>query len=219
MLRFRLFGFPITVEPWHWAVLAFLSGGLLQLNNREMLLYVVMFVAAGFVSILIHELGHAFMSRRLGCRRVEIIMHGMGGVAISHDVRFTRGQHILVSIAGPALQAFCGGLVYLLLWKDVVPAAPAAMLLSLFVLVSIFWAVINLLPVYPLDGGQILVYALGPQRQVLSLRISMLTAIAAGVAMFLWSARDGRPELLFPLLLGFMAWQNYQTLQRMRQPW
>lgn len=216
VLRFSLFGFPITVQPWHWLVLAFLSGGLMRINDRETLSYVLMFVIAGFLSILIHELGHAFTSRKFGCRRVEIVMHGMGGVAISHNPRFTRGQHIWISIAGPAVQLAAGALVYFFFWKGLVPDVPVRSLLSSFVWVSFAWAIINLLPVYPLDGGKILWQALGPSRSALTLRISMAAAIAAGGVLLIL----GR-DILFPILLGFMAYQNYKMLTQpaQRQPW
>jgi Zn-dependent protease len=216
VLRFRLFGFPITVQPWHWLVLAFLSGGLMHINDRETLAYVLMFVVAGFLSILIHELGHAFTSRRFGCRRVEIVMHGMGGVAISHNPRFTRGQHIWISIAGPAVQILAGILVFFFFWKGFIPDTPVQSLLASFMAVSFFWALINLLPVYPLDGGQILWHALGPRQKSLTLRISMFTAVAVGIFLFLWLK-----DILFPIILGFMACQNYKMLiePTPRRPW
>lgn len=211
MLRFRLFGFPITVQPWHWLILALLSGQLMHLSDRATLGRIVMFVAAGFVSILIHELGHAFASRHFGCRRVEIVLHGMGGVAISHDRRTTRKQDILISLAGPFIQLFAGGLVFLLWW--IIPDIPIRKLFGMFVFVSLFWALINLLPVHPLDGGQVLFSSLGPGRRTLALRISMISAIVAAVVMFaVWR------DFLFPILLGFMAWQNYQMLAQPQQP-
>jgi Zn-dependent protease len=188
----------------------------MNINDRETLAYVLMFVVAGFVSILIHELGHAFTSRRFGCRRVEIVMHGMGGVAISHDPRFTPGQHIWISIAGPAIQFLAGGLVVFFFWKGLIPDIPIQSFLTSFMVVSIFWALINLLPVYPLDGGQILWHALGPRRKSLTLRVSIFTAVAVGIFLFLWLK-----EILFPIILGFMAYQNYKMLNEPtpRRPW
>ena len=210
MLRFRLFGFPVTVEPWHWLILAFI-GGALHIQVREDLFRVMLFMMAGFASILIHELGHAFMSRLFGCRHVAIVLHGMGGVAISKGANFTRSQDIIVSAAGPALQACCGGasLVLLLLLPHSFDG-PAASLLSAFVWVSLFWALINLIPVHPLDGGQILREVLGPRRIQLTLKISIVVAVVVGVLMFLLTS-----SLLFPILLGFTAWQNYKMLGRL----
>ena len=212
MLRFRLFGFPVTVEPWHWLILAFCSDRLLQLNDREMLLYILLFMVAGFLSILIHELGHALMMRRFGCRQVAIVLHGTGGVAISQGGQFSRGQDILVSLAGPALQATCGIAVLLLMapgkgnWPPILDQ-----LLILFVIISLFWAILTLVPVYPLDGGQILKGALGPRRIQLTLRISIAAAVTIGILLYLTTS-----SLLFPIMLGFAAWQNYQMLNHAR---
>ena len=212
MLRFRLFGFPVTVEPWHWLILAFCSDRLLQLNDRVTLLEILLFIVAGFLSILIHELGHALMMRRFGCRQVAIVLHAMGGVAISQGGRFSRGQDILVSLAGPALQATCGIAVLLLMapgkgnWPPILDQ-----LLILFVMISLFWAILNLVPVYPLDGGQILKGALGPRRIQLTLSISIAVAVTIGILLYLTTSR-----LLFPIMLGFAAWQNYQMLNNAR---
>ncbi|MED5418101.1 MAG: M50 family metallopeptidase, partial [Verrucomicrobiota bacterium] len=205
MLRFRLFGFPVTVEPWHWAILALIGGGL-GIRVREDILGVILFMVAGFVSILIHELGHAFMSRLFGCRHVAIVLHGMGGVAISQGARFNRGQDILVSAAGPGLQAFCGGVALVLLLTHSFDG-PAASLLYAFVGVSLFWALLNLIPVHPLDGGQILREVLGPRRIQLTLKISIVVAVIVGVPMFLLTS-----SLLFPIFLGLTVWQNYKML-------
>ena len=208
MLRFRLFGFPVTVEPWHWAILAFIGGGL-HIRDKEDLLPVILFMVAGFVSILIHELGHAFMSRLFGCRHVAIVLHGAGGVAISQGARFNRGQDILVSAAGPGLQAFCGGVALVLLLTHSFDG-PAASLLYAFVGVSLFWALLNLIPVHPLDGGQILREVLGPRRIQLTLKISIVVAVVVGVLMFLLTS-----SLLFPIFLGLTVWQNYKMLGRL----
>ncbi len=216
MLRFRLFGFPVTVEPWHWAILAFIGGGL-RIRDKEDLLPVILFMVAGFVSILIHELGHAFMSRLFGCRHVAIVLHGAGGVAISQGARFNRGQDILVSAAGPGLQAFCGGVTLVLFLTGIIPGGPATNLpgtpptnlVDIFVGVSLIWALINLIPVYPLDGGQILQNILGPRRIQLTLAISIVAAVIIGG----WLVLNG--YYLFAIFLGFFTWQNYKMLSQL----
>jgi len=209
VLRFRLFGFPVTVEPWHWLILAFI-GGALHIQEREDLFRVMLFMMAGFASVLIHELGHAFMSRLFGCRHVAIVLNAMGGMAISQGARFTRSQQVLVSAAGPALQACCGGasLVLLLLLPRSFDG-PAASLLGSFVLVSLLWALINLIPVYPLDGGQILQNILGPRRIQLTLAISIVAAVIIGG----WLVLNG--FYLFAIFLGFFTWQNYKMLSQL----
>ena len=60
-LNFSLFGFPVRVSPFFWSVAAILGWGLV----REPKLF-FLFILAAFLSILIHELGHAFAFRRFG---------------------------------------------------------------------------------------------------------------------------------------------------------
>ncbi len=220
MIRFRLFGFPVTVEPWHWAILAF-CGGALRIKESEDLLPVLLFMAAGVVSILIHELGHALTMRVFGGRHISIVLHGMGGHAISQGAPFSRGQHILISLAGPLLQAACGLLVFVALAFVLgtndntreFAGGPVHNLLSSFIVISLWWAILNLIPVYPMDGGQILHGILGPRRVQLTLQISISVAIFAGVLGVIYLK-----TFLLSIFMVFSAVENYKALKRTRTP-
>ena len=220
MIRFRLFGFPVTVEPWHWAILAF-CGGALGIKDGEDLLPVLLFMAAGAVSIIIHELGHALTMRLFGGQQVSIVLHGMGGHAICQGARFSRGQHILISLAGPLLQVACGLLVLVALRMspDIssgatgLGASPVYRLLTSFIYVSLFWAVLNLIPVYPMDGGQILRGILGPRRIQLTLQISIGVAIFFGVFGLFYLK-----TFLLSIFMLFSVVENYKALKRTRTP-
>ena len=220
MIRFRLFGFPVTVEPWHWAILAF-CGGALGIKESTDLLPVLLFMAAGVVSIIIHELGHALTMRVFGGRHISIVLHGMGGHAISQGAPFSRGQHILISLAGPLLQAACGLLVLIAVITSAdtssgstgLEVSPVYQLLDDFILVSLFWAILNLIPVYPMDGGQILHGILGPRRVQLTLQISISVAIFAGVLGVIYLK-----TFLLSIFMVFSAVENYKALKRTRTP-
>ena len=220
MIRFRLFGFPVTVEPWHWAILAF-CGDALGIKESEDLLPVLLFMAAGVVSILIHEIGHALTMRLFGGRHISIVLHGWGGQAASQGASFSRGQHILISLAGPLLQLACGLVVLIAVimsaatssGSTVLEASPVYELLSSFIEVSLFWAVLNLIPVYPMDGGQILRGILGPRRIQLTFQISIIVAIFVGVLGLIYLGR-----FLLPIFMVFFAVENYKALKRTRAP-
>ena len=220
MIRFRLFGFPVTVEPWHWAILAF-CGGALKIKDPEDLLPVLLFMAAGVVSIIIHELGHALTMRLFGGRHISIVLHGWGGYAISQGEPFSRGQHILISLAGPLLQVACGLLVLIAVIMSAatssgstgLQAGPVYELLSSFIEVSLFWAVLNLIPVYPMDGGQILRGILGPRRIQLTFQISIIVAIVVGLLSYRFLG-----TYLLPIIMVFSAVENYKALKRTRAP-
>jgi len=220
VIRFRLFGFPVTVEPWHWAILAF-CGDALGIKESEDLLPVLLFMAAGVVSILIHEIGHALTMRLFGGRHISIVLHGWGGQAASQGASFSRGQHILISLAGPLLQLACGLVVLIAVimsaatssGSTVLEASPVYELLSSFIEVSLFWAVLNLIPVYPMDGGQILRGILGPRRIQLTFQISIIVAIFVGVLGLIYLGR-----FLLPIFMVFFAVENYKALKRTRAP-
>ena len=165
-------------------------------------------MVAGFFSILVHEMGHALTGRKYGARNAQVILHGMGGVAIFPSARFSRKESFLVTAAGPGIQLLLA-LVAWLLWREFALVNGVGRFLYGLYFVSLFWALLNCLPVFPLDGGQMLHAILGPQKEQLTLQISIATAIIGGLLMFHLIG-----SFFFPIIMGFMAWQNWQQLQR-----
>ena len=80
-LHFRAFGVPVRVHPWFWviALLLGLGGG-----ERADPMETVIWVAVVFVSILVHELGHAFPQRFYG-GHPRITLYSFGGLASCDD--------------------------------------------------------------------------------------------------------------------------------------
>ena len=94
-LRFRLFGFPVTIGVDFLFITV-----LIGLGNRPGL-YISEWLVVVAVSILIHELGHAFALRMYNINQ-EIRLWGMGGLTISGFALPPR-KSILVSLAGPLI--------------------------------------------------------------------------------------------------------------------
>lgn len=206
MIRFSLFGIPVEIQPWFWLVLA-LIGGALGAATTAALISVCLFVLAGFISIMIHEFGHALTSQRYGARP-SITLHGFGGYAVFPGSRFTRTQDFIVTAAGPAVQIVLGLLALLAFFHAALPTTSIREFFWYLGVISLFWAVLNLVPVIPLDGGRLMASILGPARGVFALKVSMITAIAVGVLMLVFMK-----SFLFPIFLGMMAYQNWQELQ------
>jgi stage IV sporulation protein FB len=80
-LRFRFLGFPVRVHPYFWLLTILINGDSLLRIGPE---YLLMWVVVVFVSILIHELGHALAFRRYGAD-AEIILYAFGGLAVSYQ--------------------------------------------------------------------------------------------------------------------------------------
>lgn len=146
--HFRLLGFPVRIETNALLVAAFVT---FRLGADA-----IVVIAAFFFSILLHELGHAMAFRRYGCSS-GIAIHGMGGTTASHDAhRLTNRQHVFISLAGPLSQLVLLGLPALAAWFHFGPYGQTGWMIRMMMFVNIGWALVNLLPVYPMDGGQIL---------------------------------------------------------------
>ena len=233
-LNFSIAGFHIRVHPLFWLI-AFLFGSSGSLVTIPIWIFVV------FASIVIHELGHAFAFRFYGINS-HIVLHTMGGLCIPEsapwgtgyaDVAPTPRQQIVISLAGPAagfvfaavviagILGF-GGTVESVNFLGIIPlpVRPSlpfgGQLLTIFaallLYVNIYWGIINLLPVFPLDGGQVARNALlinDPNDGVRkSLWLSVITGgILAVVGVLLMGS------IYMGLLFGMLAYQSYQALQ------
>lgn len=154
-LGFTLFRIPVRVQLWFVALVVILGAGWGFRDPASL------FVFAGivFVSVLAHELGHAFMGKVFGLQPA-ITLHGLGGLTSWIGGRAVGpGRSLLISLAGPFVGLLLG--VGLYATHQLVPAIDALPPLArnLFyaaMLVNLFWSLFNLAPVVPLDGGNAL---------------------------------------------------------------
>jgi Zn-dependent protease len=204
-MRFRLFGVDVQVQMFFWLMAAFFAYPDLMAGRYG---NVAVWVAVVFVSILVHELGHALAVKR---HRIEpeIALHGMGGTTSwQPGSSLSRVDHIVISLAGPFAGFALGGLVYALVHfaPELVRRLPALgqHAVAMLLYVNIYWGMVNLIPVLPFDGGHVLEHALGPKRGRLTAAISGVVglgvAILAGLNGMIWMA----------MLFGMGAVQSYQ---------
>jgi stage IV sporulation protein FB len=183
-LRFYCFGVPVRVHPLFWVMGAFVVW---QSTPEPRLKFLG--VLCVFLSILVHEMGHAIVIRRYGIPS-EIVLYGMGGYATSGH--FSTWRRVWVSFAGPLAGFVLYGIVYGILIVVVqtnpdvlVYGHPVYYSIDLLLWINLYWGLMNLLPVIPLDGGRImeaLVSRYFPRRsQERVLQISILTAGAVCV--------------------------------------
>lgn len=183
-LRFRLFGFPVEIQPGFW-LLAFIIGFSGDRSAAELAAW----VGIVFVSVLVHELGHAFAARAYGERPV-IALHMMGGLTSWTPTReLSRRARILVTLAGPGAGFALGALAFvalLALSGQRTDSGQSGLLfgtLRLLLVANVFWSVINLMPVLPFDGGQILATALGAERRKLAATISLVFGLITAAVL------------------------------------
>jgi stage IV sporulation protein FB len=157
LFTFNALGFPVHVQ---WTALLVVGFIVLQGagSGREpaMLAHSVLYGATILISILVHELGHAVVGRRLGLQPLRIVVHGFGGLC-QYGRRPTPKKGVISALAGPfaglALGIFAAILLFLL--RDHVPYG-VVLLLENFVWINIVWSLFNLLPIHPLDGGAVM---------------------------------------------------------------
>jgi len=110
-----------------------------------------------FVAVLVHELGHAVVGRAFGLVP-QIELHGMGGTTTwSSPGQLSNGRAIAISLAGPFAGFLFYGLVLLASRFTFDPSHPVANLAMRWLkLVTIGWGIANLVPMLPLDGGNVM---------------------------------------------------------------
>jgi Zn-dependent protease len=165
----------------------------------------------------------------------------MGGLTVpqsnsidsySSEVRLTPNQNIFISLAGP-LAGFLLAFVIILIGIGLGGALKFTFLLgfipiplvilpyefgtldrvfALFVFINFFWGFVNLLPVFPLDGGNVARYTLIQTNPINGLRNSLwLSVITGAIVAILGFAILNSIYMAF--LFGYLAFQSYQALQ------
>lgn len=145
-----------------------------------------------FGIVLLHEFGHALACRQTGGTADQIVLWPLGGIAFVNPPR--RPGAMLWSIAaGPLVNVVLLPLLSILL--AMVRPGPATLDQSdLYVLVWHIWVInialliFNLLPIYPLDGGQILRALLWfPFGEIRSLQIASVVGLIGGAGLALYA--------------------------------
>ena len=231
-LNFRLFGFSIRIHPLFWLGAALLGADYLNLGIQ----YLLIWIAVVVVSILVHELGHAIAYRRFGSDS-HITLWMFGGLTVPYSAVGGRWRRILVSLAGPVFGFILLGVVYgTNKWTHwgLLRNGPALFILywSLYY-VNLYWGIFNLLPVFPLDGGQVSREFCEMRWRGRGLQVALKISIAVAGLIAIYSllcwfeAKKGegpltdhlpswmpRGGIFTAILFILLAVQNYQLLQQ-----
>lgn len=199
---------PISIHPWFW-----LFAGLIGWLNSKTLMGVVIWIGIIFVSVLFHEFGHALTALAFR-QRVQIQLVALGGLTTFDGPKLSFPKQFLIVLNGP----LAGILLFLI--------ASALLLIpmndSLFKIlyltrfVNLFWSIVNLLPVLPLDGGQLLRIALegffGVKGFKASLLIGMTISLLASFYFFLIQAFLAGAFFFLFAFQSFDAWRKSRSV-------
>ncbi|MEI7892241.1 MAG: site-2 protease family protein [Myxococcales bacterium] len=150
-LAFRLGSIPVRIHGSFFLTTLLLAAG--RMNQPKLLLIWTLIVLG---SVLLHELGHAVAGHLFGLAP-EIDLHAMGGTTSWTWGRgVSDGKSIAISLAGPAVGLVLAGVVLAGLLSGFQPETPLAhQALWDLAIVNGYWGLVNLLPVLPLDGGNV----------------------------------------------------------------
>ena len=234
--HFSLLGFPVRIHPFFWLVTLFMG----PLGGEP--IHSLLWVVAVLICILLHEMGHAVVMKFFGYYP-SIVLYSFGGLTIPHrgtsNVRRPGPWgEMLISFAGPGSGFLLTAVLVLGLhylggypltvfdpsWRDVVPLVnvPHHIYVTKFLhfvfQISVMWGLLNLLPIYPLDGGQIAqqVFVLtNPQDAI---RQSLILSVIVGGMMALIAFLHWQLFYLAVLFL-WLTYSNFTAIQSYRGGW
>jgi Zn-dependent protease len=229
----RVFGIRIGVGI-SWFVVLFLFVIVFTPGFHEVLkgsettayLVAVAVVLSFFVSVILHELGHALVARRNGLSVAGIDLWAFGGLTRMRELPSTPGAQLQVAAAGPlvtlaviivsalamGLVAHEGHFTEVITGNGNIRATPALVWLSWVAVVNAFVLVFNLIPAFPLDGGQIaqaLIWWRTDDRNRATRwtgRTGQAFALLLGALGLVWLA-GGESLGLFTMALAFILYQ------------
>lgn len=150
---FRLTGIDVFLH-WSWLLVAVVEiksrSGYFRSIAWNVLEYLTIFAV-----VLLHEFGHALACRQTGGRADEIVLWPLGGVAfVTPPAR--PGATLWSIAAGPLVNLVLLGATVAVLALMPLGDSDLSRFLRSFAFINAGLFLFNLLPVYPLDGGQIL---------------------------------------------------------------
>ncbi|MGO8903529.1 MAG: site-2 protease family protein [Isosphaeraceae bacterium] len=238
-LRFRFLDIPVRIHPLFWLMAAVLG---FQENNIPA---VLIWIGCVLVSILVHEYGHGLMAKHFH-GSPSIVLYGLGGLCSSQEER-TPGQRLAVLFAGPgagfilcavvlAVTSLALGITggeHLAVMQhqfglsadkelflgaiEKFPSLPVFMIYFNMIWINLLWGLVNLLPIYPLDGGQATQVVLSQVDRTHGVRRAHIVSLVTAGVLAVLAASASRHDYFLVIFFGVLAVLNYQVLQSLHQ--
>ncbi len=214
---FRFSGIDVFLH-WSWFVVAAIevNGGWGSYSSRT---WNIAEYLCLFLIVTLHEFGHALACRQVGGRANQIILWPLGGVAYV-DPPPRPGANLWSIAAGPLVNVVLLPILFVLhVWSASLGWAQTApdlyKLVTAVLFIDIGLLLFNILPIYPLDGGQILRsllwFVLGRARSLLVATILGFVGVAGFIGMAVWVHSSW-----FAILAVFMLLNCWSGLQHAR---
>lgn len=162
------------------------------------------YILALFASVLLHEMGHALLSRRFGIDTLEIVLFPIGGVARLARLPKPK-EELWIALAGPMVNVFLAVVLALIAratqqtinWRAALSSRGDSLLVEIAAGNAVL-ALFNLLPAFPMDGGRILRSLLAiKQGEARATEAAARAGHALAILMGLYGLLSGNFILLF----------------------
>ena len=176
--------------------------------------FLISWVLVATVSILVHEMGHAVAFRAYGLTP-RVVLHGMGGLTTGEGA-LSPSARIVTSLAGPVSALVLLGLpAVIMAGAGVASAGAARTVLDQVVWINVGWSVLNLVPVLPLDGGQVFLAVCDLATKGRGRRVAEIVSVGVAALIGVWAYSQG--FLFGALLAGGLGALNLSQLRKVRQ--
>lgn len=213
---FRFAGIDVFLH-FTWFIIAayFISG---YIRKYQSPVWGVLEYVGLFVIVLIHEFGHALACRQVGGVANQIVLWPLGGIAFVNPPR-RAGAYLWSIAAGPLVNVILvpilGGM--LMLVRASAPGSDVAVFLYDLNWINLGLLIFNILPVFPLDGGQIVRGLLWfPFGEFRSLQIASMIGLVGGAILGILGLMAG--SVWWAILAFFLlsrAWYGWQQAKAM----
>lgn len=196
---------PLKIHPFFW-----LFASLIGFLNSSEPMQIVIWVLVIFFSLLVHEYGHALMAKAFQ-QTARIEFFAFGGVTYREGRKLKLWEEFLVVVAGP-----CAGFLLCILGYFILPhITDKQSLLFFFVsittIVNLLWTVLNLIPVLPLDGGQLLRIILEKFMGYKAIRVTHLISLILAIALTFLFFVEG--QIFLGVLFFMLAFMSYRSFK------
>lgn len=201
---------PIHIFPFFWFLILMIG----WLNSLTLIGTIVWSIVI-LLSVLIHEYGHALTALSFG-QHAEINLVGFGGLTKREGPKLANWKEFLIVLNGPIAGLLTFAIAYFLLGHVGEKKAILLYALEVAINVNLFWTLLNLLPVIPLDGGHLLRILLESAFGLRGLKLAFLISIAlAGVmGIYFFIIQQIFMGALFFLLAfeSYRAWADVKSM-------
>lgn len=168
---------PISIHPLFWLI-AFFIGWMWTYNLSGALLCVVVIL----VSVIFHEFGHAITARFFG-QKTRIELAAFGGFTYREGRKLKLWEEFLVVLNGPIAGFFLFLVAYTIFRTVNIDNQTIIFILKFTFSANLFWTIINLIPVLPLDGGHLMSIILEAIFGFKGVKMAIVAGIAIAVAI------------------------------------